>query len=254
MACTSDNPNSALYSRLTDLVSLCDKRGSPCYLGFLDAGELTIARELLRSLVAMERYAVWGGFPEAERSVISVFPDYYAPDEWEYPIVPVAFRYRMQRKLTHRDVLGTLMHLGLRRDTIGDILCGEGLSVVFLRKEIAPFVCEQIDKIGGEGVSVIDDYDGPLPISVSYEVIHETVASPRLDSIVKALIRCSREKSADLITVGSVSVDHRPVESVSKFIQTGMTVSIRGYGRFLIDQIGPETKKGRLTLLARRRL
>ncbi len=251
MACISDN---LFHSRITDLVSLCDKRSSPCFYGFLDASEQAMAQDVLASLLPTDRYAFSGGYPDAERCVLSVFPDYYTSDEVDYPITMIAFRYRTQRKLSHRDVLGTLMHLGLRRDAIGDILCGEGVSVVFLRQEITAYVCEQIDKIGGEGVTVITDYTGPIPVSVEYEAIRETVASPRLDSIVKALIRCSREKSAELITIGSVSVDHRPVESVSKTIHSGATISIRGYGRFLVDQIGPETKKGRLTLLARRRL
>lgn len=251
MACISDN---LFHSRISDLVSLCDKRSAPCFYGFLDAGEQAMAQDILAALLPSGCYAFYGGYSDAERCVLSVFPDYCAFDEVDYPIVAIAFRYRTQKKLSHRDVLGTLMHLGLRRDAVGDILCGEGLSVAFLRKDIAAYVCEQVDKIGGEGVTVITNYAGPLPITIEYASIHETIASPRLDSIVKALIRCSRDKAAELITVGSVSVEHRPVESISKTIHSGATISIRGYGRFLVDQIGPETKKGRLTLLARRRL
>lgn len=254
MDCISDGSDDVLRARITDLVYLCEKRGNPCYLGFLDLREQAAARLILPAVVDEDGYAFYGGYPEAERCLLSISPAYYSAEASDYPLRAVAFRYRAQKTLTHRDVLGTLMSLGIRRDAVGDILCGEGLSVVFLRSDVSQYVCDQVDRIGGEGVKAISNYDGELPLSVEYESIRETVASPRLDSIVKALIRCSREDAAALIRAGSVSIDHRPIESVSAMVADNATVSVRGHGRYVIYQIGPETKKGRLTLLAGRRL
>ena len=250
MDCISEGSSSVLYARIDDTVRLCDKRGVPCFLGFLDLRERAIAAEYLAGLVV--NYAWFGGYEEAERSLLAIFPSYMEIEPWDYPLCPVAFRYRPVRNITHRDVLGTLMAAGIRRDKVGDILCGEGISVVFLREEIKAFVCEQIDRIGGEGVTVIPDYTGELPLAREYEEIRETIASARLDAMVKALIRLSREKAADMVRLGAVSVNHIPVESVSLSLTAPCTISIRGYGRFLIDQIGPETKKGRLLLCARK--
>ena len=252
MACTSDA--SLLRSRIEDTVRLCDKRGVPCFLGFLDLREQAEASNMLRALVSNEQIDFYGGYDDAERTILAVSTPYYRAENSDFPIRCIAFRYRTQKKLTHRDVLGTIMSLGVRRDAVGDILCGEGISVVFLREEISAYVCEQIDRIGGEGVTVISDYQGELPLCIEYESIRETIASPRLDSIVKALIRVSREQAAEWIRIGSVNVNHQPIDSISKSVAEGDIVSIRGYGRFHIDQIGPETKKGRLALHARRRL
>lgn len=254
MGCISEGPGNALRSRIEDTVRLCDKRGAPCFLGFLDLREQAEAQGILRSLVTDEQIAFFGGYPDAERTVLSVSPPYYRAEESDFPLRTVAFRYRTQKKLTHRDVLGTLMSLGIRRDAVGDILCGDGISVAFLREEIAAYVCEQVDRIGGEGVTIIADYDGELPISIEYESRHETIASARLDSVIKALIRVSREQAAELIRIGAVSLNHQCVDSVSKSISEGDILSVRGYGRYYIDQIGPVTKKGRLALYARRRL
>ena len=41
-------------------------------------------------------------------------------------------------------------------------------------------------------------------------------------------------------------------KSLSAVLQEGDKVSIQGYGKFIIDKIGPETKKGRLKLAARK--
>ena len=243
-----------MRSRIEDAIYLCKKRQNPCFLGFFDLHETAVANELLPRLTEDAQFAFYGGYAEAERCILSVFPPFYSIEEYEYPLRVVAFRYREQKELTHRDVLGTLMSSGIRRDAIGDILCGKGIAVVFLRSDITDYVCNQIDKIGGEGVRSIADYDGELPISVRYESIRDTIASSRLDSVVKVLIRSSREKAAELIRLGAVSVNHRPIESVSSTVAVDDTLSLRGYGRYIIRQIGPETKKGRLLLCADKRL
>lgn len=250
MACTSEGTDHLLYSRIDDTVHLCEKRGVPCFLGFLDLREQAVVEDYLSN--KGYHWTLFGGYDEAERRLLAIFADYYEPMAEDYPLCAVGFRYRPVREITHRDVLGTLMGAGIRRDKIGDILCGEGLSVVFLREEIADFVCDQIDRIGGEGVTVIPGYDGVLPINHTYREISDTIASPRLDAVVKSLLRLSREKAAELIRLGSVSVDHRPALSASVPLTAPCTVSVRGYGRFLVDQIGPQTKKGRWLLSARK--
>ncbi len=251
MDCISEGSDKLLQTRVEDTVHLCDKRSAPCFLGFLDLHEQAVVRQMLSGMPGV-CWTLSGGFEQAERQILSVFPDFYTPEDIEYPFTAVGFTYRAIRKMTHRDILGTLMSLGVRRDKIGDILCGEGISVVFLRTEIAGYVCEQVDRIGGEGVTVIPDYDGDLPYHREYQNIHETIASPRLDVVVKTLCRCSREKAAETIRTGLVSIDHMVNDSVCATVTAPSTVSIRGYGRYLIDCIGPETRKGRLLFEARK--
>lgn len=251
MDCISEGSDEVLRARILDTVRLSQKRGIPCFLGFLDLREQAETCRILSGMTAV-LWCLYGGYGEAERRILAILPDYIEEDMVCYPMTCVAFRYREERALSHRDFLGTLLSQGIRRDKIGDILCGKGLSVVFLREEIASFVCEQIDRIGGEGVKILPDYQGDLPVNREYETIRETIASPRLDVIVKTLTRLSREKAAEMIRSGAVSVDHRPNDSVSTMLSAPCTVSVRGYGRFIIDQIGPETKKGRLALLVRK--
>ena len=98
----------------------------------------------------------------------------------------------------------------------------------------------------------MSDYDGPLPQAHTFIPIEDTIASPRLDAVVKALLRCSREDAAQHIIAGYVSVDHIMTQHVSMRVNAPCVVSIHGAGRFIIDQIGPPTKKGRLRLTARK--
>ncbi len=253
MASTSDShvTGSLILSRVSDAVRLCERRNMAQFLGFLDQAEQRLVCHNLSRCNGVQ-WLFYGGYEDAERRLLGVFPSCLEPVAEAYPLCTVAFHYRSERTLTHRDVLGTLMSLGLRRDCIGDILCGEGVSVIFLKDDITDFVCDQVNKIGGEGVRVERDYAGPFPSAHSFQSIYDTIASPRLDATVKALLRCSREQAATLIQNEAVSIDHLPVSSVSSQVKNGAIISVRGYGRYVIDQIGPETKKGRLHFEARK--
>ena len=79
-----------------------------------------------------------------------------------------------------------------------------------------------------------------------------TVASNRLDCAVACFVRSSREKSRQLFSQGLVTHNYEVEKSLSAVLQEGDKVSIQGYGKFIIDKIGPETKKGRLKLAARK--
>ena len=240
-----------LLSRLEDWIFLCDKRGTPCFSDFLDLREQALLRSKLHTYKSVN-WRFRGGYEDAERAILTVCPDFLDTEDVAFPYTPVAFTYRKMQKLTHRDFLGTLLSTGVRRDKIGDILCGEGITVVFLCDEIVEYISEQVDCVGGEGVTITPHYDGLLPVTRQYQEIRDTVASPRLDAVVKVLIRASREEAARMITTRLISVDHQIVENVSKTLTAPCTVSVRGYGRFLIDAFGPETKKGRLQIVARK--
>ena len=122
----------------------------------------------------------------------------------------------------------------------------------FVDENVAPFLCGQLTKVGGEGVTVTAGYTGALPAGRAYAPIRDTVASPRLDAVVKALIGTSREEAARLIAAGLVSLNHLPSLSASAPVREGDCLSVRGKGRYMVDALGPPTRKGRLALSARK--
>lgn len=252
MGSTSDRTyeDGLLCARAEDAVRLSNMRGAPYFLPFLDERQQVLVRSVFRRLHA-ENVCFFGGYPDGERMMAGCFPPEYPPDETWFPITPLAFRYREQTKLTHRDFLGAIMSCGVKRDKIGDILCGTGITVVFAEEEIAPFLCEQIDRVASEGVTIEKGYTGELPAIRQYREIRATIASARLDCAVKALLSISREAAAAKIVAGAVSINHVVCTDVSGRIADGDCISIAGSGRFLIDAANQPTKKGRLFLHAR---
>lgn len=251
MASISETDDRILIKRIEEAVYAAEEQGYPRFVGFLDERQYTVAYHTAKRLHA-DRVRFYGGHTEAERTFFGAFPSYMEPEEEGFPLCAVAFFCRETVRLDHRQVLGTLMSLGLRREKLGDILCGDGIAVVFAEETIAPFIAEQVVKIGGEGVRVQANYAGELPVFHRFEERRDTIASPRLDVVVKALIGCSREEALRRITAGLVLLNHTPALQGSVTVRPGDTVSLRGNGRYILDEIGPPTAKGRLVLRSRK--
>ncbi len=243
-------------SRIEDLVDQCDKKSIPVYSSFLSEREAEIAKEVVCRLGKKENILFFGGFDEAERSILGVFPDYSMYCEREellsdFPICVINAECSGFRTHTHRDFLGSLLALGIQRDVLGDILPStNGYSaVLFVHRKIAEYVLENLTLVGRDRVkmSLCENFDKSA-IKREYQSINATVASLRTDAVISELLNLSREKSQLLITQDAVAVNHRQVEAKSHEIKVGDTISVRGYGKYKLSKIGDINRKGRIRI------
>lgn len=238
--------DSVLLARIDDAIKLSDLRGVPKFVGFLNEIETATVIDYARSNKA--RFQIFGGYEDASRVVFCALPDW--ADEAEFPITQVTFKYRKVDKLSHRDFLGTLMSIGITRESVGDILVGEGRAVAFILQDVLSYVTTQIEKVGGVGVEIIIDSTEPLPLSDSGKEVKTTVASARLDAIVAHLSGTSREKANEQIKAGNILVNQKICINNSKKIIEGDQITIRKKGKFYIKNMSNTTKKGRIILVA----
>lgn len=238
----SDN-DKLFCSKIDDIISLSAIRHKPCFTSFLTEKEQHIALEYLK-LVCCENYLLYGGYEDSERKILGVFYD--EPDAESFPLSAIEFKYRACDKLSHRDFLGSLMGLGIERDTVGDILVSEGRAIVFVKTDIKNYITSQIFKIGRVGVTIKDADLCNLPQGKRKEEKQLTVSSLRLDNIVAAVCNLSRERTSGIILSGNVNVNYDLCQNVSRKMTEGDVFSVRGYGKFILNSINGETKKGRL--------
>lgn len=238
-------------ARIRDAVLNASQRDKFKQVGFLDERQRMIAGEICRR-EGFARFRFWGGYPEAVRVLFACFPDYLDPDEAEgvWELTALTFSFRPADKLTHRDFLGALMALGIKRETVGDILVGEGICVLFVLPSAAKLILSEVSKIGRAGVKIAEGLLEELPIQQQFIPREGTVASARLDAVVAFLTGSGREKAQQLIGRGLVAVNCETVEEVARTVEAGSRISIRGYGRFVLEQFGGVTKKGRLHVKA----
>ena len=235
----NDSPeDKLLLSRAYDAIELSERRGVPRFLGFLNEHEAAFLKNNISSRLDIGFY---GGYPDAERVMLGA-----GAEEQDYPIVALEFGYRPEFRLGHRDFLGALMALGVRRETVGDILVGEGRAVAFFTAEIAPFILANVDKIGRVGVRVTYADLGELPEGDKGEERVFTLSSLRLDAFVAAACGLSRDRAAKLIKADMVAVDHVIQSDVARQLREGCAVTVRRYGKFILSAVLGSTKKDRL--------
>lgn len=227
------------------------------FIGFLDPHEAAVAQKRAGFLCSSGAYdgcsyEFFGGYEGAERVFLGVFPPYSQHNTNDFPVAAIEIKWRFAA-LSHRDFLGALLALGIVRSKIGDIIVGDGKCTVFAEKTVASFIVQNLLKVGSAGVQC-KIADGEIVREDHFKEISATVASNRLDCVVCALTGCSRSAAAQLIAGGLVLVDFEPCLDNTSEVSEGSTVSIRGHGRFVIDGIGPKTRKGRLAFAARKYL
>ena len=224
-----------LSAHIADMQRLAVKSGVPRFSMFLNEREAAVARYAVRGELVF-----FGGYDGAARTVCGVLEGTYAQEmspEDVFPVGAVTFTFRKSDKLTHREFLGALLSLEIKRELLGDILVAEGYAVVFVY-ETAIELVSRVDRIGSTK---------PLP-EQKMERRDVTVSSLRLDCIVAAAANTSREKSAALIKSGMVSADHTPCTNVSAEVRENTILSIRGSGRYRLTGINGETRKGKLRI------
>lgn len=249
----NDLSDKLFAARLGDMVMLCDRDGTAQFSSFLDERQCAAAELWCRKNIGGLRYMLWGGYENARRKMLAVYPDYY--EEYikeEFPMKCLTFSYRKEDKLSHRDFLGSFMAQQLKREAIGDIAAEEGTAQTFVTEVAAKLIMSAVSKIGRVGVKISDDRPFGLEDAQKFQDISGTVASLRLDCVVGTAARLSREKAAALIRSDKVEVNHLPVSSVSHEVREGDILSVRGWGRYILSGINGSTKKGRIHINLRK--
>lgn len=233
--------------RLAELAQRTAARGLTTYTRFLDLNDQKNAR--IAAAKAGIACCLFGGMPDNERCV-AAFYDVEPPEEAEYPLVCLRFvprSVRFARPCTHRDVLGTLMSLGLEREQFGDIILRENEIYLFCLDKTAKLVLDGMTQIGGTDVtgSISDAPDGPA--RKTQEIIVQ-VSSPRADAVIAHLFHLSRDDTQALFPRGLVLLDDAPCTKCEKLLTEGTVISVRGHGRARYKGTRSVSKKGKLNV------
>lgn len=169
--------------------------------------------------------------------------------EMPYPILIVKVQPLIQKfadALTHRDFLGALMNLGIKREKIGDIIIRNNEGYVFVTDKIADFVVGNLDKIKHTNVKCTIQNDMDVEISYEKKTSEVLVPSLRIDAIIAKKCNLSRSKALELMGEKKVFLGGRVMENGSYMVKEGDTITVRGFGKMIFKNISRETKKGKI--------
>lgn len=241
-----------VLAKLLDKAELAAKTNRLVHTEFLDPHQAVLADKVLASLDVCD-YTFYGGFPGAERAVAVFRPDFIRDDELEQFIGEILkvleITPNARGSLSHRDYLGALMGLGIKREVTGDIIVSEEKCSIIVLSEMAGYIAGNLFKVGNTGVSstILDELDVSVPEPTVAE-IKTTVAALRLDSLCAPAFGVSRSKAVEFIKAGKVNLNWETVQNPDKAVREGDTISLKGKGRAVLEKVGGKTRKDRLMI------
>ena len=238
-----------LLAKVYDRITGARQKNIPAGTCFLSQRE----QQMVQGMLQGEPVVFFGGSPQAERKVAAYIPDYLSPEEFFAPEGPI-FAYRAaffeQDSLCHRDFLGSLMGLGIKRETVGDIYVGKGSCDFLVLREIAPYLEQNFTSAGRTKLHLqrisLDQLQIP---AAEKKEIRATASSLRLDAIVGAGFALSRGKAAEAIERGLVQLNWAPCLKPDKAVAAGDVVSCRGFGKLEFADTTGKTRKDRIGIL-----
>ena len=232
-----------LLSHLYDNYVKAFTKNYNTYSDFFSEEKTTLIKTAFSTVTNLS-FDTYGGYEGAER-VISAF--LANEDNKRYPVLCIEISGRGISKLSHRDFLGALMGLGIKREMVGDIVIGEK-CYVFVKEEIADYILLNLTKVGNLGVSV-GLYNGKEIIKEErFEIISSTVESLRLDLIVARGFNIKRSDASKFISQGKVLVSGREVLSNDYKVKQNDKITLKGKGKIVFLGENGVSKKGKIII------
>jgi len=224
---------------------------------FMTPYQIKLGMEILKGVDGIGALAS-GGYPGAERQVLVIYPDYYGEDQVSIPLRALEARGNTQfNQVSHRDYLGSLLGLGIKREKVGDILLhGEGnqhFCHMIVLEELKEYIQFNLEKVGRLSISLKEiSLEGIKPQEVHYQEGSATVASLRLDAVISQGFKISRADAQTLVSRELITVNWEPIQRAAYHIAPGDIISVRGKGRLEILAIDGNTRSGRIRITYRK--
>lgn len=243
-----------MLSHLYDLFTRANDRNIITASRFLSETERAAAEGFLRA-AGCDRYLFFGGYDGAERQCAVFLPEYLTEDdvraepslcEITYVTASVGKFDRESADISHRDVLGSLMGLGIERDSVGDIIANGEEAVFIIKTRLGGFIRDNLTKISRYPVEATLHDSYRVTPKQDFTTDSDTVASMRLDAVISSVFSVSRGTAAEAVSGGLVSINGVSVSKPDRIVNEGDKLTLRGKGKVIIDTVGGLTKKGRI--------
>lgn len=251
-----NNEEHLLISKILDKIELSNKNLKIENTDFLNINEQAIIKKMLEKVGKVGIF--FGCYENAERKMLFIIPSNFENKLEEFKvnyeekigIIRIKLSSKIKDKYSHRNYLGAIMKLGLKREKIGDILVDDNGADIIVNREILKFLKLNLNSLNRFRDCKIQEIKinelKQKEINANYKII--SVSSMRLDNIVSELANTSRNKSQEILKDKRVFLNYICEEKGAKNIKEKDVITIRGKGRFIIDEIIGNTKKGKINV------
>ena len=243
-------------SQILDKIEITKKTNKIEYTDFLDMYQVALVQNFLRKM-QITNYKLYGGYEEAERKIAIIYPEDYTESMLQknyskmLNVIRIQLPEEENGKYTHRNYLGGIVKLGLKREKVGDILVSDEGADIITIEDFSNILKEQLPSLTRFENSKIEivELEQLKKKEIKVEEVKIIVPSLRMDNIVSDLSRTSRSKAAQIINQERVFINGQVETKLSKQLKLNDVITIRGKGRFIIKEFSGTTRSGRLVVV-----
>lgn len=218
---------------------------------FLTLSEIETAKSVLNGC----NYRFFGGMEDTERQMLCIAHEDIEITDEIFPVTGILVTpksVKFSEDFSHRDVLGSVLGLGLQRDVIGDIFVSEKEAFILCTEQISEFILDNLLKVRHTNVICKRVKAEETSFKKEFKMIERTVSAIRIDTICAAAFGLSRSSAATAISAGKVFINGKEISSPSSGVKEEDVISFRGEGKARLKKIGGLTKKGRISVTLER--
>lgn len=250
-----------LISKLFDKLDLCEKTGKVQTTDFLNELEQNIVSRVI-NMIGVDNCFLYGGFDGSDRKIVIVFPekmrDVFERGNFKYDTIFSVFRIHVPevdgKNFNHSVYLGGIIRLGIKREKIGDIIVEDDTADIVIKKESEKYLVgnlKTLTRFRDADISTISLSD-ICKAEKKFEEFKLITSSLRLDNMVSELAKTSRSKANEILEQERVFVNYEMEKKNTKMLRQNDIITIRGKGKFIIDEIAGNTKKGNFVIIVRK--
>lgn len=246
-----------LISKMLDKIKLSQTKNSIEYTDFLDLYEQKLLDKIIKQ-EKIENFLFVGGIENSERKILLFYPDKLSRvvEEKKNSILPIkSIRIKLPKEMyneyNHRNYLGGLVKLGLKREKIGDILVFEDGADIIILEEIEKFLMNNISSLTRFNKSDIQviKLDEVREKKINKKEIKAIIPSLRVDAVISEILRTSRGKAEEFLQEGRVFVNYEQITKGTKQIKEKDIITVRGKGKFEIESQEGTTRNDRTKIV-----
>lgn len=247
-----------LLSLAEGRISKCKSQYTVTSTNFLDVNQQSV----ILSKFSREpdvKTVLYGGFDEAERNIAVFVPDflnissfeelqnYFNDNPEDNPLTLLRIKKDNFSNIGHRDYLGALMGLGIKRETIGDIVITKTGADLVCLKQMASFIKNELTSAGRATLNVEEAPFSDIENNISSaREENVSVTSMRLDNIISACFKLSRNGASEAVNSGLVFVNSVQATKCDKKVNFGDKIVFRSKGKIILKEQSGLSKKGRI--------
>lgn len=251
-----DKEEQLLIAKIKDRIRQAEFKNRIEVTDFLNLAEKEKVEIFLKTL-SFHNFLFWGGFEEAERVVAIFYPEKLAIlveekkiDLAQYlAVIRIQVPKEKQGEYNHKNYLGAMMKLGMKREKIGDIsVYPEGADII-IKPDIQEYVLQslpELTRFQKANIELISTEEMRIP-QIELKRKRIIIPSFRLDAIISEIIGSSRTKAVEIINQERVFLNFKVETKVSKEVKIGDKITVRGKGKFEIgEEIGNSKKNKKI--------